>query len=1178
MKIACSGDLHIGVPRRVLAERVLVEMVDDMIARGADVIVFPGDLFDSMPSPHEMLFLRGLLGRIPSHVKVVIIPGNHDPHLVLAIVDAFGTNDPFGGNNVIVCGDPDVVDVDVGDATLRVVCLPELRGTWLKKKMSEKPGSTSLDVARDTLDELGQRAEGFSGPVLFMAHLTIGGARMDNDQPARTPELAFLVEDLKRVRAHAYALGHVHVAQRWELGDAFAFYTGSPFGNTWGELGQKTWTMLTWDGSSFEMEQIPTTAPRLVLLSGTWSRTADAAGMSLTYHSVHKTDRILALEDLSGAEVQLRYDVPSDDKSACERAAKAHRDAILAAGAILCDLDPRAVVNVRSRATNLASARTIPEKVDAYWDAKDERPGPERRDRIRAIIAKHEPSLPPSPPVSLVRVNRVTWQSVGKLVPEGSFEPTRGVRVVIGPNEVGKSTLLSLFYVGLWRDGPKGSLAALANGEAPRVLINITTAMGTWEIEQESNKATVWENGEPIVSGRAAVADWAKKNIPSPSVLKYTSFLPSEEKGLLGLYDTSLKQALLTLSGATVYASLASLVAEDAKEARATTKSLSATLARAGDPHTMLRDSVSAGHAVAQRRDALVSEKLAVDDAVALLAEYQAKQAELTGARAELAETMRRIADADAVIANTIQDMQVAFDLERLSAALAGLQSDGRVASVKQDALKLEQERVEAQVARARGRVEHHRAHAARLAERLKERAISEAAELEMPAVVERLAKAETAVQEAARAQDAASPRVVLSEVVHIARNARLQSSIQTSHVAFREIIDKGEAALSANPRAASAHLSTALTQRSAVQMERDKLAEKIAKLATFEEVDRERVLAAQNADTEEEGLFLLTTHAQDLEDQEAEIAEEVERLQEQIAAHVMEIARLNTFVSRAQDAERRGRQAVGEVRVLNAQRDVLQERVRDLESEVHELTTKVEAMKAAWPYATVATKERAALLARDVEAAERDVYRIEVRIEAHRAAAEKHDQDVVALAIAERTEGDLEELLRVLSPKCIQAFEADVIGIEIADLATELLQRHGFRWALSYSALRGDVEQARWMLTDLDTGKSFDARAKGGGASDGQAFIVMTAIFWAAREAVCRRGGGVDDSSVSLDEMAGAVREHNVNRWLSMMRDGLERTRGKSLLFIPPNDAKLIEACDGVVTVRATSRGSVVE
>ena len=1178
MKIACSGDLHIGVPRRALAERVLVEMVDDMIAKGADVIALPGDIFDSMPSPSEMLFLRSLLAKVPQHVKVLIIPGNHDPHLTLSIVDAFGANDPFSGSNVIVCSDPDVLSVEVGDETLGVVCLPELRGTWLKKKMGEKPGSTAIDIARDTLDGLGRRAATFQGPVLFMAHLTIGGARMDNDQPARTPELAFLLEDLKRVRAHAYALGHVHVAQRWDLDNAFAFYTGSPFGNTWGELGQKTWTMLTWDGSGFQMEQIPTTAPRLILLSGTWSRTVDVAAMTLAYHKVHKTDRVVALEDLAGAEVLLRYDVPSDDKSACEPAAKAHREAILGAGALLCDLDPLAVVTARSRGVSLASARTIPEKIDAYYEAKDERPGPERRERIRAIVAKHEPALPPSPPVSLVRVNRVTWQSVGKLVPEGSFEPTKGVRVVIGPNEVGKSTLLSLFYVGMWRDGPKGTLTALSNGEAPRVKIDITTAMGSWEIEQESNKATVWENGEPIVSGRAAVADWAKKNLPSPSVLRYTSFLPSEEKGLLGLYDTALKQALLTLSGATVYASLASLVAEDAKEARATTKSLSAMLARAGDPHAMLRGSLSAGQVAAQRVFALRSEKMAVDDALALLAEHQTKRADLKSVRADLDDVKRRIVEADFVIANTMQDMQASFDRDRISTALAALQSDNRAASVKQEALKLEREHVEAQVARARGRVEHHRAHARRLAERLKERTASEAAEQELPAVMERLAQAEASVEEAARAQDVASPRVTLTEVVSIARNARLQSSIQTSHAAFRQIIDKGEETLSTSPRAASATLSAALAHRSTVQSERDKLTEKIAKLSTFEEVEQERVLAEQNADTEEEGLFSLTVRVQDIEEQEVELAEQVERLQAHIVEHTKEFSRLNDIVSKAEDAERRGRQAVGEVRVLNDLRTSLEECVRNLEIEVHELDTKTTAMMSAWPYGLEPTKARAAILAREIEDAERDVYRIETRVEVQRAAAEKYDADVLALALAERTEGDLDELLRVLSPKCIQAFEADEIGIEIADLATELLQRHGFRWTMSYSSLRGDVEQARWMLTDLDTGKSFDARAKGGGASDGQAFIVMTAIFWAAREAVCRRGGGVDDSSVSLDEMAGAVREHNVNRWLSMMRDGLERTRGKALLFIPPNDAKLIDACDGAVTVRATSRGSVVE
>lgn len=114
-------------------------------------------------------------------------------------------------------------------------------------------------------------------------------------------------------------------------------------------------------------------------------------------------------------------------------------------------------------------------------------------------------------------------------------------------------------------------------------------------------------------------------------------------------------------------------------------------------------------------------------------------------------------------------------------------------------------------------------------------------------------------------------------------------------------------------------------------------------------------------------------------------------------------------------------------------------------------------------------------------------------------------------------------------------------------------------------------------MLSDLDTGLSFDARSKGGAASEGQSFIAMTSIFFGARHCLTSRGGGVPDSTITIDEMTGAVREPRVQPWLALVRDGARETGARLVLFVPPNDSRLVDACDGRILVEPTGPGSSV-
>lgn len=1209
MKIGTSGDLHLDGPRAAIAERVVFDMLDAMEERACDLVLVPGDLVDGDTSPSGRLLLRRFVERATSFADLLLIDGNHDPEHELRILDAFGTRAGsfgFGERTVYVAHEPTALDLAVGGETLRVACLAEMRATYLKKMAVMLRGEGRVDVrtrdvVRHVLDVLRGAMEGATGPTLLAGHVTVGGARMDNDQPARAsdPDLAIPLADLATIRAHAYVFGHVHLRQSWTLpGNVPAFYTGSPYATKHGRLDRKSWSTLTWTGSGFEVEVVPTTAPRLILLAGTWRREGDTAEMHLAYDKIHANTRTVgedvaseddvppfALADVAGADVQLRYMEPVDDKAAAVRAAASHRSAILAAGAVACDVDPRAPLVVRSRAPELQQARTIPDKIEAYWRATSTAPDPDRRARIRAIVTRIEASVKKTAPISLARVDSLAWKGLGKLADAGKLTlDQRGVQVIDGPNEAGKSTLLSLLPAGLWGEGPKGGLDALATDASGHVRrgallrLHVSTAQGDFVIEHEVDRksATVWPANDltkPLVSGRRAFQRWAAENLPSKNVLGWTSFLPAEGKSLLGLYDASLKDALLTLSGAPIFAALADLVSEEAKEARARARSLSDAVVRAGDPAARLsavRAEMAAQQAEIDRMTHTLHEGHAVltlfeasDKVAAVLSDVRG---ELVLAEEGLSEARRRI---DAATGDDAVRSKRAEIEQQIAEATSTFERATQDAALHEAAMgDLEQ-----QITQAKRRLATERGREERLSRRLARRAEYQAAADALPAAEEKLATANRAVDEAAAQKESTSLRGTMKEVRSLASSARLKPSIRTLDGALVKIRDKADVALAATSQEGKSALPLALAARAQAERERAEIADVAAKLDGLDS-DAFEHEATLHAIEEEEiaiGLFemrwnLLNEQHDDAQADRETAERDLERLTRE--RNALPSAPTSTL----EQAKATAVYFTGDVARLSAREEEARKAFEAARDAAEQALRERLGQGAVRP-----TREQQEHLAR----ARIHITRAFDRNEATAAHLEglvtQLEADRAALVLAERDEGDLAELARVLSPKGMQAYEADVVGTEIADYATRLLQKHGFRWTLTYEPLREDVEQARWKLTDLDTGLSFDARSKGGAASDGQSFVTMTAIFFGARYCVATRGGGVADSTITIDEMTGAVREPRVQPWLALVRDGAEQTGARVVLFVPPNDSRLVSACDGRILVEPTGPGSSV-
>lgn len=116
-------------------------------------------------------------------------------------------------------------------------------------------------------------------PCLLIYHGSVEGASLCNGQTLPMGELAIGRDDLALVGADYYALGHIHKAQ--QVGDLPAYYSGSAFPVDWGELDQKGFYEVGFQGGIIDKQrfekmlvhQIPYPHPprKKLVLSGTES-------------------------------------------------------------------------------------------------------------------------------------------------------------------------------------------------------------------------------------------------------------------------------------------------------------------------------------------------------------------------------------------------------------------------------------------------------------------------------------------------------------------------------------------------------------------------------------------------------------------------------------------------------------------------------------------------------------------------------------------------------------------------------------------------------------------------------------------------------------------------------------------------------------------------------------------
>lgn len=351
----------------------------DLVEREVDLVLYAGDIYDRRSTPVERLAVVDWLQSVTDHCPVVIVRGNHDPVRDLELLGA------IDGQHTITVEEGAAVHVVGGVA---VACMAWPRKAQLLAmagpRAQEETSQLASEVLRDVLRGLGGVLALHDGPRVLLAHAMVSGSETSTGQPLVGCDLELGLADLALASADFVALGHIHKGQHWDHGGVPMVYPGSPRRTAFGELEAKGYVVAEVERGRATWQFVEAPATAMVLLSYWWSSDGmlvDAAGAQL-----HEND----VPDVRGAEVRLRYEVASDQRDAARTVVAEVAVWLNAGAAVEVKVEEVVTATTRARAPEVAAAKTLPEKLRAYWAARGIELAEDRQQRVLGRLVELE--------------------------------------------------------------------------------------------------------------------------------------------------------------------------------------------------------------------------------------------------------------------------------------------------------------------------------------------------------------------------------------------------------------------------------------------------------------------------------------------------------------------------------------------------------------------------------------------------------------------------------------------------------------------------------------------------------------------------------------------------------------------------------------------------------------------
>lgn len=369
-RIAFVTDNHWDIHSRFEECKEIHEWIRaDAGARGCQMTLLGGDMFERRSCPEERNAVAEWLVWMAQLGPVYGVAGNHD-----ALGEFEVLNQLEAAHRILIENRPRVIASDDGQSP-HIALIPWPRkGALLAEAEGGSEGASNdgIEALRNVLRGMSMQLDECRRDLARVAvgHIMIDGARTDHDQPLVGVDMALSLADMALLRADAYALGHIHAQNDWEIDGSPVFYGGAPRHCNFGEPGPKGYCILHIDGRSVRVERIATPCTPMVHVSAVWGGSFQV--MTIGDHA-----------PIEGAEVRLRYHTAPEHREAAKTAAQAVATGWEAAGAVSVKVEEQVTATARARAPEVAMAPTVPEKLRALWANQGR--APDRADQLIAM-------------------------------------------------------------------------------------------------------------------------------------------------------------------------------------------------------------------------------------------------------------------------------------------------------------------------------------------------------------------------------------------------------------------------------------------------------------------------------------------------------------------------------------------------------------------------------------------------------------------------------------------------------------------------------------------------------------------------------------------------------------------------------------------------------------------------
>jgi DNA repair exonuclease SbcCD nuclease subunit len=390
MRIAQTGDWHIDETKGFddLA-RVLDAFIVECRKAAVDAILIGGDMYHprgvKRSTAREQLFVEDYLKRAAEIAPVIGCRGNHD---VDGEVELF--NNLAGNNPIWFAERPHTYTIRGAD----ILCLPWFDKIHLAASLpaaDADAGETTrrtIAAAQQLLLVLQAQAaltkEAGRIPI-GLGHLLVAGSETSTGQILLGETVEISPFDLSQIGCAYFGLSHIHKHQRWF--DGRIAYPGSPTRHDCGEPEMKGFCLVDIEGERFRNDFVELPARGLTLLECDWA--SDEGRAKLKEHGIDPNTFALGAGDqIRGALVRLRYRIRAEDlhlvdEDLIEKIFKAD-------GAIDVKVEADIQHEVRIRSQEITLARSVFEKVTAYWASKSIDVDEATRARVREKLASLE--------------------------------------------------------------------------------------------------------------------------------------------------------------------------------------------------------------------------------------------------------------------------------------------------------------------------------------------------------------------------------------------------------------------------------------------------------------------------------------------------------------------------------------------------------------------------------------------------------------------------------------------------------------------------------------------------------------------------------------------------------------------------------------------------------------------